>query len=155
MPPAKRRAPKPRAKAVKDKQPRAKKKHEADAQIPMTKEIAVTGPTKGGNKIPPTQAGMFDHELTSGAMYDLIVEKHRLSGANKAYNKVQKEFRESFKTLCKEMGIKDGARIRIISSNEDDPPYAMAAKLRKGGGHSVETWESLGAVDIHKLPVAE
>lgn len=132
----------PRSKAVRDKQPRPKKKQEAD---PPSRALAL---------VPnPSQAGMFDHELTSDAMYDLIASKHRLQDAARAYNKVQKEFRGSFKTLCKEQKIKDGHRIRIQPMTVDDlhPPYSMAAKMRKGGGHSVETWESLGAVDIHKL----
>lgn len=143
------RKPKERAKAVKDKKPRAKKKHEADPQMPLTRALTLVPKT---GEVPPSQSGMFDHELTSSAMYALVKKKHELGAAAKAFNKVQKEFRESFKALCKEQKIRDGQRIRITSGEPEDVPFAMNAKRRQGGGHTVGTWESLAAVDIHQLP---
>ena len=88
-----------------------KKKHTPDiddAQVPMERGLAV---------IPPTQAGMFDHILTSSAMHALVAKKFKLAEAARAFNKVQKEFRESFKTLCAEQGIVDGHRINVAGDS--------------------------------------
>lgn len=129
---------------------KARKKKDA-GQIPMERGLT----TVPKDDVPPSQGGLFDHELTSEAMYDLIARKFKLQAAYREYNKIQKEWRESFKTLCKEQGIKDGQRIRIKPTPArmaaGEPPYAMSAKRRAGGGHEVSAWESLSAHDIHKV----
>ena len=127
-------ATKPRARAVKDAQPRAKRKHEAD-----TPAVQVTDDAP--------QYGIDDKRFTNPELYEHIAEMKRMQSAVRLYNRHQKSIREAFSLMA---GIKDGDRIVIESGKVDEPPYIVRAKERRGGGFSIGAWTRIGVGTITK-----
>lgn len=125
---------KPRARAVKDAQPRPKRKHEAD--VPGVKV-----------EDKPPQYGIDDKRFTEPVLYEHIAEMKRMQSAVRMYNRHQKSIREAFSLM---QGIKDGDRIIIEKGTVDDPPYIIRAKERSGGGFEIGVWTRVGVGTITK-----
>lgn len=122
---------KPRGRAVKDAQPRAKKKHEAD--VGLTHE--------------PPQASHYDKAFTDPVLWKLIDEMFKQRALVRAYNRNQKKIREAFDMM---QGVKNNDRIVIHQGDVESVPYIIKAAERSGGNFHIGSWTRIGVGSITK-----